>query len=162
VIGLNVPQMVRTETSDPMSESGHSRRYGLRKQAQGFALSKGHISRLWRQRAFSESVKNGNGGGSTVVARTRRAREVRRPADSAAASSDSHRYSDFNCHTIPHANRRRHDQHISARNMRKSCSSWYASLAIEQQGEPFGMGQRRGFSRCFDLAKALGQPLRPS
>jgi hypothetical protein len=72
--------------------SGHSRRYGLRKQAQGFALSKGHISRLWRQRAFSESVKNGNGGGSTVVARTRRAREVRRPADSAAASSDSHHY----------------------------------------------------------------------
>jgi hypothetical protein len=61
VIGLNVPQMVRTETSDPMSESGHSRRYGLRKQAQGFALSKGHISRLWRQRAFSESVKTETG-----------------------------------------------------------------------------------------------------
>ena len=31
-----------------------------------------------------------------------------------------------------------------------------ADLAIEQQAEPFGMGQRRGFSGCFDLAEGLG------
>ena len=31
-----------------------------------------------------------------------------------------------------------------------------ADLAIEQQAEPFGMGQRRGFAGCFDLAEGLG------
>jgi hypothetical protein len=29
-------------------------------------------------------------------------------------------------------------------------------FAIEQQGEPFGMAQRRGFAGCFDLAEGLG------
>ena len=32
-------------------QTGHSRRYGLHKQAQGLALSNGHILRLWRQSA---------------------------------------------------------------------------------------------------------------
>src|SRR6266513_722939 len=31
-----------------------------------------------------------------------------------------------------------------------------ANLLIEQQGEPFGMGQRGGFSGCFDLTEGLG------
>jgi hypothetical protein len=31
-----------------------------------------------------------------------------------------------------------------------------ADLVIEQQAEPFGMGQRGCFSRGFDLAKGLG------
>ena len=29
-------------------------------------------------------------------------------------------------------------------------------FAIEQQAEPFGMAQRRGFAGCFDLAEGLG------
>lgn len=31
-----------------------------------------------------------------------------------------------------------------------------ADLLIEQQAEPFGMGQRCGFSGCFDLTEGLG------
>jgi hypothetical protein len=31
-----------------------------------------------------------------------------------------------------------------------------ADLLIEQQSEPFGMGGRCGFSRCFDLTEGLG------
>jgi hypothetical protein len=31
-----------------------------------------------------------------------------------------------------------------------------AGLLVEQQGEPFGMGQRRGFTGCFDLTEGLG------
>jgi hypothetical protein len=31
-----------------------------------------------------------------------------------------------------------------------------ADLLIEQQGEPFGMGQRGGFSRCFEFREGLG------
>src|ERR1700737_4190624 len=31
-----------------------------------------------------------------------------------------------------------------------------ADLLIEQQSEPFGMGQRGGFSGCFDLTEGLG------
>ena len=31
-----------------------------------------------------------------------------------------------------------------------------ANLLIEQQGEPFGMGQRGGFTGCFDLTEGLG------
>src|SRR5947209_13245721 len=30
-----------------------------------------------------------------------------------------------------------------------------ADLLIEQQGEPFGMSERVGFSGCFDLAEGL-------
>jgi hypothetical protein len=35
-------------------------------------------------------------------------------------------------------------------------------LAIEQQAEPFGMGQGGAFAGCFDLAEALAMPLKPS
>jgi hypothetical protein len=31
-----------------------------------------------------------------------------------------------------------------------------SGLAIEQQGEPFGMGQGSAFAGCFDLAESLG------
>jgi len=31
-----------------------------------------------------------------------------------------------------------------------------AGLLIEQQGEPFGMGQVRGFTGCFDLTEGFG------
>jgi hypothetical protein len=31
-----------------------------------------------------------------------------------------------------------------------------AGLLVEQQGEPFGMGQRGGFSGCFELRESLG------
>ena len=31
-----------------------------------------------------------------------------------------------------------------------------ADLLIEQQGEPFGMGERGGLSGCFDLSEGLG------
>src|SRR5207247_2538387 len=31
-----------------------------------------------------------------------------------------------------------------------------ANLLIEQQAEPFGMGQRGGFTGCFDLTEGLG------
>jgi hypothetical protein len=31
-----------------------------------------------------------------------------------------------------------------------------ANLLIEQQGEPFGMGQRGSFSGCLDLTEGLG------
>ena len=31
-----------------------------------------------------------------------------------------------------------------------------ADLLIEQQAEPFGMGQRCGFTGCFDLTEGLG------
>src|ERR1700692_5040748 len=31
-----------------------------------------------------------------------------------------------------------------------------ADLLIEQQAEPFGMGQRCGFTGCFDLPERLG------
>jgi hypothetical protein len=31
-----------------------------------------------------------------------------------------------------------------------------ARLLIKQQGEPFGMGQRRGFCGSFDLTEGLG------
>jgi hypothetical protein len=34
-----------------------------------------------------------------------------------------------------------------------------ANLLIEQQGEPFGMGQRGSFSGCFDLTEGLGHPV---
>jgi hypothetical protein len=33
---------------------------------------------------------------------------------------------------------------------------------VEQKSEPFGMGQRRGFSGCFDLAESLAMPASPS
>ena len=31
-----------------------------------------------------------------------------------------------------------------------------AGLLVEQQSEPFRMGERRGFTGCFDLAEGLG------
>ena len=31
-----------------------------------------------------------------------------------------------------------------------------AGLLVEQQGEPFGMGQRGGFGGCFELSEGLG------
>src|SRR5438477_12932143 len=31
-----------------------------------------------------------------------------------------------------------------------------ANLLIEQQGEPFGMGQRGGFTGCLDITEGLG------
>jgi len=31
-----------------------------------------------------------------------------------------------------------------------------AGLLVEQQGEPLGMGQRGGFSGCFELSEGLG------
>jgi hypothetical protein len=36
-----------------------------------------------------------------------------------------------------------------------------ADLVIEQQGEPFGMGQCRGFSGRFDLAEGFGHAFEP-
>ena len=36
-----------------------------------------------------------------------------------------------------------------------------AGLLVEQQGEPFGMGQRGGFTGCFDLAKRLRHTVEP-
>ena len=35
-----------------------------------------------------------------------------------------------------------------------------ADLLIEQQAEPFGMGQRCGFSGCFDLTEGLGHAVK--
>ena len=36
-----------------------------------------------------------------------------------------------------------------------------ADLAIEQQAEPFGMGERRGFAGCFELGEGLGHAGKP-
>ena len=36
-----------------------------------------------------------------------------------------------------------------------------ADLAIEQQGEPFGVGQRGGLTGCFDLAEGHGHAVEP-
>ena len=36
-----------------------------------------------------------------------------------------------------------------------------AGLLIEQQGEPFGMSERGGFSGCFDLTEGLSHAVEP-
>ena len=36
-----------------------------------------------------------------------------------------------------------------------------AGLLVEQQGEPFGVGERRRFAGCFDLAEGLGHAVEP-
>src|ERR1700738_2639149 len=38
----------------------------------------------------------------------------------------------------------------------KGSAAAIADLLIEQQAEPFGMGQRCGFTGCFDLTEGLG------